>query len=73
MLPSSVPGVIKTLQLLFGRPEHIINSMLDRIRQEPSPKAENLQSLIMFALSVQNLCATMEAAGLNAHLQNPIL
>lgn len=73
MLPSSVPDVIQTLRLLFGRPELIINTLLQKIRNEPSPKAEKLDSLIKFSLSVQNLCGTMEASGLMAHLYNPML
>lgn len=73
MLPSSVTDVIRTLKLLFGRPELIIHNLLAKIRTEQSPKTDNLQSIIDFALSVQNLCAVMESSGLTQHINNPML
>lgn len=37
------------------------------------PKADKLETIISFALSVENLCATMETSGLISYLQNPSL
>lgn len=73
LLPDSVPGVIETLRLLFGRPEQIIHSLLTKVRAEAPPKAEKLETVIAFALAVQNLVGVMEASGLRAHLSNPLL
>ena len=73
MLPSSVPEVIETLRIMFGRPELVVHTLLTKLRNEPSPKAEKLESLVTFALSVQIICATMEASGLITHLSNPTL
>lgn len=73
MMPAAVPGVIRTLQLLYGRPELIIHNLMTKIRSEPSPRIENLQSIIDYALSVQNLHAVMEASKLHQHTQNPML
>lgn len=67
MVPSAVPGVIKTLRLMFGRPELVIQTLIQKVRSEPAPKP------ISFAMSVQNLCGTMEASGLQSHLCNPML
>lgn len=73
LLASTVPDVIATLRMMYGRPEIIIHSLLLKIKGEPTPKLERLESIITFALSVQNLCSTIEASGLTAHLYNPSL
>lgn len=73
LLPSSAADVIETLEMLFGNPEAIIYSLINRIRCEPAPKTEKLESIIQFSLSVQNLHATMEACNLIAHINNPML
>ncbi|XP_058816727.1 uncharacterized protein LOC131680008 [Topomyia yanbarensis] len=59
--PSNVPGILATLRMLFGRPEIIIHSAIEKIHALPAPRAEQLESLVEFALSVQNLCATIVA------------
>ncbi len=71
--PDSVPGVMSTLRLLFGRPELIIHTLLDDINQTPSPKSEDLGSLIEFSIAVQNLCSTVKSYNAVEHLRNPTL
>ncbi|XP_055920890.1 uncharacterized protein LOC129952362 [Eupeodes corollae] len=71
--PQQVPTAMKSLQMLYGRPEAIIDSLIDQIRKEPAPRIEKLQSLIRFSLAVQNACAVMIGSGLNDHLSNPSL
>ncbi|XP_036327401.1 uncharacterized protein LOC118740009 [Rhagoletis pomonella] len=39
----------------------------------PPQTTDNLESLVNFALEVQNVCASMKASGLQAHLNNPEL
>ncbi|XP_075156608.1 uncharacterized protein LOC142229903 [Haematobia irritans] len=73
MLPQNVPEVIRTLKLLFGRPEIIMNTLLQKLRMECAPKSDNLDSLINYAISVRNLCSTLEASGLESHKNNPML
>ncbi|XP_055633463.1 uncharacterized protein LOC129773833 [Toxorhynchites rutilus septentrionalis] len=73
LLPESVPQVINTLQLLYGRPELLINVLLDKVRSTPAPKAERLETLIEFGMAVQSLCDHLEAAGQQSHLMNPCL
>ena len=53
--------IINTLRMLYGRPEIIIYSLQEQIRTGPTPKADKLESIIEYAVSVQNLCATIEA------------
>lgn len=71
--PEKVPEVIDTLRMMYGKPEVIIFTLIDQIRAEPAPKADNLPSLINYALTIRNLTATIEASGLIEHLNNPIL
>lgn len=73
LLPESVPQVLTTLQLLYGRPELLVHVLLDKVRTVPAPKAERLDTLIDFGLAVQSLCDHLEAAKQEAHLSNPSL
>ncbi|XP_062707629.1 uncharacterized protein LOC134288027 [Aedes albopictus] len=71
--PSTVPHVLSTLQLLYGRPEQIVNNMIAKVRATPPPKADKLETLVSFGLVVQNLCGHLKAVGLHRYLTNPIL
>ena len=73
LIPSLVPDVIDILKTIFGRPEHIINSLLAKIRASGQVNEKKLDTLISFSLEVKNLVATMEASDLDAHLNNPLL
>ncbi|XP_062541972.1 uncharacterized protein LOC134209970 [Armigeres subalbatus] len=63
LLPASVPQVMQTLQLLYGRPEQIIYALLQKVREVPAPKADNLSTVVAFGMAVQNFCDHLEAAG----------
>lgn len=73
LLPESVPQVIDTLRLLYGRPELLISALLQKVRGVPSPKADKLETIIDFGLAVRSLCDHLEAAGQQEHLSNPTL
>ncbi|XP_062703041.1 uncharacterized protein LOC134285727 [Aedes albopictus] len=73
LLPACVPQVMSTLYMLYGRPELIIQTLLDKVRETPAPKADRLETLITFGMAVQNLCDHIEATGQMAHLCNPVL
>ncbi|KAL7725576.1 hypothetical protein ACLKA6_003196 [Drosophila palustris] len=70
MFPDMLPDVIPTLKMYFGRPELKVRVLIGNVRNLPSPKGK-LESLIEFA--VKNMCATMKATKLDAHLNNPTL
>ncbi|XP_044573440.1 uncharacterized protein LOC123257680 [Drosophila ananassae] len=72
LLPNLVPDVISTLKMFFGRPEHILERMVEKVRRLAPPK-DRLEALIEYALAVRNVCAIMEACDLKAHLNNPML
>ncbi|XP_055614868.1 uncharacterized protein LOC129761179 [Toxorhynchites rutilus septentrionalis] len=73
LYPSSLSGTIATLRTLFGRPEIIVHSLINNIREMPVPKAEELHTLIDFGVAVQNICATIKASGLEEYSCNVAL
>ncbi|XP_062707485.1 uncharacterized protein LOC134288006 [Aedes albopictus] len=73
LLPESVPHIMETLHMLYGRPELLISALLDKVRSTPPPKVEKFQTIIDFGMSIQSLCDHLEVAGQTAHLSNPSL
>ena len=73
MHPSNVPNVISTLKMLYGRPEIIVHSLVNKVRAMPAPKQDRLDTLIDFGIAVQNLCATITATGLDEYMFNVAL
>ncbi|XP_058824875.1 uncharacterized protein LOC131685286 [Topomyia yanbarensis] len=71
LLPKSVPRVIEKLRQHFGRPEQLLDRLLERVKELPAPK--NLKGFIPFANVVEQLCDHVEAADLKEHLKNPLL
>ncbi|XP_055922143.1 uncharacterized protein LOC129953216 [Eupeodes corollae] len=73
LYPENVPSIISTLQMLYGRPDVIIHSLLNKIRNEPAPRADRLDTLVTFSFAVQNIHAIMESKHLESHIANPSL
>ncbi|XP_055522671.1 uncharacterized protein LOC129716855 [Wyeomyia smithii] len=71
--PANLPGIISTLKTLFGRPEIIVYTLVNKIREMPAPRAEKLHTLIDFGVAVQNVCATIAASGLDEYMCNVVL
>ncbi|XP_053692049.1 uncharacterized protein LOC128740530 [Sabethes cyaneus] len=71
--PSNVTGVLATLKMLYGRPETIVQATISKIRCLPSPDIDRLESLVNFALTVENLVATIEACGVQDFMYNASL
>lgn len=71
--PALLPTALKTLKMLFGRPDAIFNASITHIRQAPAVKLEKLSTIIMFAMRVKSLCDTMKTAGMTGYLNNPAL
>lgn len=71
--PSNVSSVISTLKMLYGRPEAIVQAAIRKIRSLPSPQVEKLDAVVNFALTVENLVATIEACGIEDFVYNASL
>ncbi|XP_055589494.1 uncharacterized protein LOC129741739 [Uranotaenia lowii] len=72
-LPSDVQLVISTLRTFFGRPVLVIKSLLNKIHQVPPPKLDRLDTLMHFALAVQNFVGSLIAGEQREYLADPIL
>ncbi|XP_058816283.1 uncharacterized protein LOC131679560 [Topomyia yanbarensis] len=73
LLPESVPKVIETLRLLYGRPEQLLHSLIQKARKADPPRIERFASFISYGMVVQQLCDHLVASGLVDHLVNPML
>ncbi|XP_062700682.1 uncharacterized protein LOC134284974 [Aedes albopictus] len=73
MHPMNVTQIISTLKMRFGNPEIIVHNLMAKISSTPAPKADKLDTIIEFALAVQNLCATIEACQLEEYSFNVAL
>ncbi|XP_055632521.1 uncharacterized protein LOC129772999 [Toxorhynchites rutilus septentrionalis] len=73
LLPSSVPQVISTLRTLYGRPELLIRSLIEKVHRAPAPRHDRLETVVEFGLTVQNLVDHLKAANQVLHLANPVL
>ncbi|XP_062701927.1 uncharacterized protein LOC134285360 [Aedes albopictus] len=73
LLPETIPQVIEKLRRHFGRPEQLLQSLLDKVNRLEPPKPDNLRSFVPFGNTVEQLCGHLEAADLRQHLVNPLL
>ncbi|XP_062534396.1 uncharacterized protein LOC134203562 [Armigeres subalbatus] len=62
-----------TLHKLYGRPEILINTLLKKVRNVPPPKPDNLNTIVAYGLSIQNLVDHIILADQQPHLANPML
>lgn len=72
-MEENLPRILETLEMLFGKPEFIIHSLIDELKRSPLPSADNIDSIIRYSLDVENISVTMKVAKLSDHLWNPIL
>ncbi|XP_062710495.1 uncharacterized protein LOC134288735 [Aedes albopictus] len=68
--PANLDFALSTLRMLFGRPEIIVHTLIEKINRIPAPKADRLSTLVDFALAVRNMVATVKACKLEDHLYN---
>lgn len=73
ILPKNVDRIIQMLQNRFGRSEHIISLLLDKVKSFPVIKEDKIDMFIDFSDEVQNLVGTIESLNEEDHLRNPIL
>lgn len=72
-LEDNVPRILQILELLFGKPEYIIDSLIEDMRKGKRPSMENVESILMYALEIENICCTMRMAKLSDFLTNPAM
>lgn len=70
--PDNLESVLNTLKRIFGRDDLILNAQIEEM-QKLRPKMEPLDSVVEYALSIQNIAETMNNMGSREHLQNLLL
>ncbi|XP_035914925.1 uncharacterized protein LOC118513377 isoform X1 [Anopheles stephensi] len=73
IFPDAVPGVIKELESRFGRPRKLLENLLRKVRETPSPTDNHLESFITFGFKVKQLCDHLVASNMTDHQNNPFL
>lgn len=71
--PQNVERIINVLENRFGRPEYIINLLLEKVRSFNPIKDEKINALIEFSDIVCSLVYTLESLNEIDHIRNPIL
>ncbi|XP_074031706.1 uncharacterized protein [Leptinotarsa decemlineata] len=73
IMPQNVDKVIDLLKNRFGRPDHIIMMLLEKIKKFPPVREEKLELFIEFCDEIKNFVATIESLNEEEHLHNSIL
>ncbi|XP_044573590.1 uncharacterized protein LOC123257729 [Drosophila ananassae] len=71
--PSNANAAVEQLRFRYGRPEQLIRSQLNSIRDVPAITEHNLGKIVAFATHVRNLKAFLQSAKAEQHLGNPML
>ncbi|XP_070855548.1 uncharacterized protein [Drosophila suzukii] len=71
--PGNVSAVMDQLRFRFGRPEQLIRSQLNSVREVPPISEQHLARIVPFATRVSNLTAFLQSAKAEQHLRNPTL
>ncbi|XP_070855141.1 uncharacterized protein [Drosophila suzukii] len=71
--PGNVSAVMEQLRFRFGRPEQLIRSQLNSVREVPPISEQHLARIVPFATRVSNLTACLQSAKAEQHLRNPTL
>uniref|UniRef100_A0A1L8DJ10 Putative bel-1 dta-i n=1 Tax=Nyssomyia neivai TaxID=330878 RepID=A0A1L8DJ10_9DIPT len=71
--PENVNLVVSTLEERYGRPEHLIRSMIAQVKAMPPVKAEKPETLVKFSVALSNMVAAVEQFNRNCYIDNPQL
>ncbi|XP_062557407.1 uncharacterized protein LOC134222278 [Armigeres subalbatus] len=73
MHPGNVQGIMNTLKMLYGQPEVIVHTLIEKISALPPIREDRFETLVDFAVNVQNFCATVDSCGLEEYMYNVTL
>ncbi|XP_041771943.1 uncharacterized protein LOC121593548 [Anopheles merus] len=73
LLPDGLKEVLDILRTEYGRPDLIVDNLVDKVRRLPPVRAERLDTLANFGKAVRKLCATIKASGLEDYNCNVAL
>uniref|UniRef100_A0A182PYT9 Uncharacterized protein n=1 Tax=Anopheles epiroticus TaxID=199890 RepID=A0A182PYT9_9DIPT len=64
LLPDGLVEAIDILRTEYGRPDLIVDSLVEKVRRLPPIRADRLETLANFGKAVRKMCATIKASGL---------
>lgn len=70
--PDNLDSVLSTLKRVFGRDDLVLNAQIQEMRLL-KPRMDPLDSIVQYAVSVQNVSESMTNSGSRDHLYNPLL
>ncbi|XP_075151991.1 uncharacterized protein LOC142226012 isoform X6 [Haematobia irritans] len=70
---SNVSHIMSTLRETFGRPEQLIRSQIEKVRQITPLQNDNLDSLVTFSTKITNMSTFLKNVKGEHHLANPSL
>uniref|UniRef100_A0A182PVW6 Uncharacterized protein n=1 Tax=Anopheles epiroticus TaxID=199890 RepID=A0A182PVW6_9DIPT len=73
LLPHSLDETLRVLETEFGRPEQIIESLIEKVTQMPAPRIEKLETIASFGSAVRKMCAAIRVSGLRDYMCNVAL
>ncbi|XP_062706645.1 uncharacterized protein LOC134287778 [Aedes albopictus] len=73
LVPELVPKVMETLEMLYGRPSILVNSLINKAREISPPTMDHLETIIDYGMAIQNLYDHLIAMDQQVHLRNPTL
>ena len=73
VVPDNIDRVIHTLEMRFGQPDHVVQTMIDGVKKMRPVREDDFEALIDLANAVGNLVATMQLMKNTGHISNPQL
>uniref|UniRef100_A0A182YRV9 Uncharacterized protein n=1 Tax=Anopheles stephensi TaxID=30069 RepID=A0A182YRV9_ANOST len=64
LLPHSLDEMIRVLETEFGRPEQIIENLIEKMRQMPALRIEKLETMAVFGSAVRKMCVAIRVSDL---------
>ncbi|XP_053661730.1 uncharacterized protein LOC128710893 [Anopheles marshallii] len=64
LLPDGLAKVMEILCTEYGRPDLIVDDLVEKVRRLPPVRTERLETLAAFGKMVRKMCATIEVSGL---------
>uniref|UniRef100_A0A182NAI5 Uncharacterized protein n=1 Tax=Anopheles dirus TaxID=7168 RepID=A0A182NAI5_9DIPT len=71
--PEGLSEAMDILRTEYGRPELIVESLVDKVKRMPPPRADKLETIAAFGKAVRKMCGTIRISGLQEYNCNVTL
>ena len=73
IFPKDVPNLVEELEFRFGRPELLVKTQINVIKQFPNISEGRLDQIVSYSTKVRNTVSFLGSAKCEQHLANPML